>query len=153
MTYISAVLVREKTAGLTPTVAGVSTVRTALVVNLLQRPPPPQQLRVHQLQLKVKSSTLQLLAQALEDRDKVEARTYINIYYVQDWSYLVALVVVSLLRSTCPPLANTVSCRTCRPGDLDTLWRGLLSVEEITVKPRHAASLSLMLAGRKQLAC
>ena len=84
MTYISAVLVREKTAGLTPTVAGVSTVRTALVVNLLQRPPPPQQLRVHQLQLKVKSSTLQLLAQALEDRDKVEARTYINIYYVQD---------------------------------------------------------------------
>ena len=50
---ISAVLVREEAAALTPIVAVISPVRTALVVNLRQRPPRPQQLR--QLQPKVKT--------------------------------------------------------------------------------------------------
>ena len=57
---ISAVLVREEAAPLTPTVAVISPVRTALVVNLLQRPPPQQPRlplppRLPPLQLKVES--------------------------------------------------------------------------------------------------
>ena len=61
---ISAVLVREEAAPLTPTVAVISPVRTVLVVNLLQRPPPQQPrqllppLRLPPLQLKVKSRNI-----------------------------------------------------------------------------------------------
>ena len=63
---ISAVLVREGAAPLTPTVAVISPVRTVLVVNLLQRPPPQQPrlrlppLRLPPLQLKVERRDIAL---------------------------------------------------------------------------------------------
>ena len=91
-----------------------------------------------------------------EDRDKVQG-CHLNINnYFQDWSYLaavVAVLLVSQLRSTFPPLANTALCPHCRTGELATPWRAGCSVVEETMTPLHLASLGLMPAGRPQLHC
>ena len=76
-----------------------------------------------------------------------------STFNIQVWLYLAPYVAVLISQWSCthPPLVNTVSCRTCRTGELTTAWRRRWYVEDMT--PLHPASPWPLPAGRQQLIC
>ena len=78
----------------------------------------------------------------------------LSIFYIQLWSSREAIhltVLVTQLRSTYPPQANTVSCLISRTRDTATPVRRQQSVAERA--PLSPAWHWLMTAGREQLHC